>query len=89
MLFIALDQVPRDQFKDVSYGRIIVDYKPQKEEPHRTRLTVGVNLIDYAGYVSTPTEDITTAKLIINSTIYTARARYICCEIKTSTWEHV
>ena len=32
--FIEKDQVPRDQLKDISYGRIVVDYRPQKEEPH-------------------------------------------------------
>ena len=36
MFFISKDQVHRDQIKDVRYGRIIVDYRPQKEEPHRT-----------------------------------------------------
>ena len=41
MFFIAQDQVPRDRLKDVTYGRIVVDYRPKKEEPHRTRLTVG------------------------------------------------
>ena len=88
MLFIAQDQVPRDRLKDVSYGRIVVDYIPQKDEPHRMTLTVGGKLIFYEEYVSTPTTDITTANLIINSTISTPGARYMCCNIKTSTWEH-
>ena len=83
MFLIAQDQVPRYRLKDISYGRIIVDYRPQKEEPNRTRLTVGVNLFFYAGYVSTTTVDITTEKLIINSTIYTPGARYTCCDIKS------
>ena len=55
--------------KYVSYGRIILYYIPQKEEPFRTRLTVGGNLI--VGYLITTTADITTAKLIANSTIHT------------------
>ena len=67
--FVAKYKVPRDRIKDVAYGRIVVDYQPQKEEPHRIRLTVGVNLICCSGYVRTPTADITTAKLITNSTI--------------------
>ena len=75
MLFIAHDQVPRDQFKDASYGRIIVDYKPQKEEPHRTRLTVGGKLIYYEGDLRTPTAEITTANIIINITISTSGLR--------------
>ena len=84
MLFIAHDQVPKYRLKDVSYGRIIVNYIPHKEEPHRTRLTVGGGggLIDCAGYVSTPTAYITTEKLIIKSNISTLGARYMCCDIK-------
>jgi hypothetical protein len=71
VFFIHHDQVPHDQRKDVTYGRICVDYRPQKKEPNRTRLTVGGNLIDYPGDVSTPTASTITAKLVINSTIST------------------
>ena len=88
MFFIEKYKVPIHQLKDVSYGRIVVDYRPQKEEPHITILNVRGSLITYAGDVSTPTADITTEKLIINSTISTPGARYMCCDIKDSTWEH-
>ena len=82
MLFVAHDWVPKDRLKDVSYGRIVVNYIPQKEEPHRTILNVGSNLIDYVVDVSTPTADINTANLVINGTISTPGARYMCCDIK-------
>ena len=51
------------------YDCIVMYYRPQKEDPHRTRLTVGENLFCYSGDVSTPTEDISTANIITNSTI--------------------
>ena len=82
MFFISNEQGPKDRLKDISYGRIVVDYKPQKEEPHTTILTVGKILIYYAGDVRTPTADITTSKLIIKSTISTPGERYMCCDIK-------
>ena len=82
------NQVPRERIKYVSYGSIIVDYIPKKEEPHKTRLTVGGNFIVYAGDVSTPTAEITTDNIIINGIISTPGERYMCCNIKTSTWEH-
>ena len=69
MFFVAQYQVPRDRLKDVKYGFIVVDYRPQKEEQHKTRLPVGGNTIVHAGYARTPTADITTSNLIINSTI--------------------
>ena len=82
MLFIAQDQVPRYRLKDVTYGHIVVDYIPQKKEPHRSRLTVGGNLIVYAGYASTPTADITKSNMIIKINIYAPGVRYMCCDIK-------
>ena len=42
MFFIAQDQVPGDGLKYVSYGSIVVDYRPHKEQTHRTRLTMGI-----------------------------------------------
>ena len=82
IFFIPHSQIPTDRRKDVTYRRICVDLRPQKEEINRTRLTVGGNLIDYPGDVSTPTADTTTAKIIINSTISTPGAKFMCGDIK-------
>ena len=71
MSFVAQDQVNMDQIKYVTYGRIVVDYWAQKQDPHRTRLTVGGHFIFYPGDVGTPTLYITTANIIINSTVST------------------
>ena len=47
----------------------VCDIRPQKTETHRTRLTEVENLIDYIGDVITPTSDLTTMKLRIDSAI--------------------
>ena len=59
-----------------------MDYRPQKDEPHCTRLTVGGNLIDYPGEVSTPTAGTTTAKLVFNSVVSTPKAKFMGIDIK-------
>jgi hypothetical protein len=82
IFFIPHSQIPQDRCKDVTYGRICVDHRPQKKEANRTRLTVGGNLIDFPGDVSTPTADPTTAKLVINQTLSTPHAKYMCGDIK-------
>ena len=82
VFFIPHAKVPMGRQKDVTYGWICVNYRPQKDEPHRTRLMVGGNLINYPGNVSTPTADTTTTKLVINSTISTPKAKYMCSDIK-------
>ena len=39
--FIYYTLIPNDRRGDITYGRIVVDYRPHKTEPNRTRLTVG------------------------------------------------
>jgi hypothetical protein len=51
-------QIPSNQ--TMTYARVIVDFQPQKVDPHRIRITVGRNLINYPGELSTRTADITT-----------------------------
>jgi hypothetical protein len=81
--FIPHSQIPHNRCKDVTYGRICVDHRPQKKETNRTRLTAGGNLIDFPGDVSTPTADpTTTAKLVIQHTLSTPNAKYMCGDIK-------
>ncbi len=74
-LFIPKSLVPA--YKCPTYDRICCNYQPQKEEKHRVRLTVGGNQIDYPCNKSTPTADLTTAKLLINSTISTPGAKFL------------
>jgi hypothetical protein len=82
IFFIPHANIPHDRRRDVTYGRICVDHRPQKKETNRTRLTVGGNLINFPGDVSTPTADPTTAKLVMNHTLSTNNARYMCNDIK-------
>jgi hypothetical protein len=82
VFFIPYSDIPINRRKDVTYGRIVCDYRPQKAEPERTRLTAGGDRIHYPGDVSTDTADLTTAKLLINSTISTKDARYACFDLK-------
>jgi hypothetical protein len=73
--FIRKSQVPKH--KRATYGHIVCNIRPQKKEIHCTHLTVGGNLIDFPGNKSTPTADLLTAKLLINSTISTPGAVFV------------
>ena len=81
IFFTEYNNIPVDRRKDITYGRIVVDYRPQKSEPHRTRLTVGGNLINYPHSVSTKTAELQTAKLLFNSVISTRNAKFACLDI--------
>ena len=76
---IPKSQVPQD--RKVLYGRKVYDIKQNKSETHLTILTIVGNLIYFAGKVTTPTADITTAKSLINDTILTPQAKFLCADI--------
>jgi hypothetical protein len=75
-----INNIPKD--RTITYARIVVDIRPHKEDPNRVRITVGGNLIDYPGEVTTRTADMVTSKLLWNSVISTDNARYICADVK-------
>jgi hypothetical protein len=81
--FISYDEVPTDRRQDVTYCRICGNVRPEKiNEPNRCRITVGGDRINYPFEVPTPTADLLTAKLLINSVISTEGARIASIDIK-------
>eukprot|EP00804_Cyclotella_cryptica_P014586 CCRYP_020641-RA/>CCRYP_020641-RA protein AED:0.25 eAED:0.25 QI:0/0/0/1/1/1/3/0/614 len=82
IVFIAYNEIPPQRCKDVTYGRIVANYRPEKEDPYRIRLTVGGNRITYPGDCGTPTADMLTTKILLNSVISTKGARFMTIDIK-------
>eukprot|EP00804_Cyclotella_cryptica_P008148 CCRYP_004621-RA/>CCRYP_004621-RA protein AED:0.29 eAED:0.29 QI:0/0/0/1/0/0/3/0/521 len=80
--FIQRSHVPQDRWKDVTYGRIVANFRPEKEDPYRIRLTVGGNRINYPGDCGTPTADMITVKILLNSVISTLNAKFMTIDIK-------
>jgi hypothetical protein len=78
--FTTLKNIPGD--REITYGKIFCDYKPHKQEKERVRLTVGGDILDYSGDVATSTADITTFKILINSTLSTEDAAMMMMDIK-------
>ena len=76
MFFLPFEEIPINRKKDITYARIVVNYRPQKTEKERTCITVGGNLINYPDNVSTKTAEITTAKIMFNSVISTKKVRF-------------
>jgi hypothetical protein len=83
-LFVKLTNIPK--YRKITYGKIVCDYKPHKKEKERVRLTMGGDRLDYSGDVATSTADVTTFKILINSTLSTAYAAMMTMDIKTTTW---
>ena len=43
LLFIDKSRVPVNRWRDITYGRVVVNYRPEKDDPYRVRLCVGVD----------------------------------------------
>jgi hypothetical protein len=78
--FTTLKNIPKD--RNITYSKVVCDYKPHKQEKERVWLTVGGDILDYSGDVTTSTADITTFKILINSTLSTKDAAMIMMDIK-------
>jgi hypothetical protein len=80
MFLHKTENIPND--RKITYGKIVCDYKPHKKEKERVRLTVGGDILDYSGDVATSTADITTFKILINSTLSTEDSAMMMMDIK-------
>jgi hypothetical protein len=78
--FIDLKSIPENH--KITYGKLVCDFKPNKNEKHWVRLTVGVDRLDYSGDTATSTADITTFKILINITLSTQEAKMMIMDIK-------
>ncbi len=66
----------------ITYARVVVNFCPQKLDPHRTWIMARGNLINYPGVLTTKTADLTTSKLMWNSVLSTKGAKFMCLDIK-------
>ena len=64
-----------------TYGHIVSDIRPRKQEVERVRLAVGGDRISCSYDISTPIEDLTTVKIYFSSVISTPSARFMGVEI--------
>ena len=53
ILFLPHNNIPENRWKYVTYGKVVVDYHPQKDELYCTLLIFGGNIIKYPGEVNT------------------------------------
>jgi hypothetical protein len=66
----------------ITYARVVVNFCPQKLDPHRIRIMEGGNLINYPGELTTKRADLTTSKLKWNSVLSTKGTKFMCLDIK-------
>jgi hypothetical protein len=82
IVFIRYNKIPLDRRRHITYGKTVVTYRPEKDSPNQTRLTVGGNRIVHHGNVSTPMVKMMTVKMHLNSVISTKGAGYCTFDLK-------
>eukprot|EP00804_Cyclotella_cryptica_P017935 CCRYP_001279-RA/>CCRYP_001279-RA protein AED:0.33 eAED:0.33 QI:0/0/0/1/0/0/3/0/359 len=82
IVFIHKTNRPQDRWKDVTYRHIVANFCPEKDDLYRIRLKVGGNCINFPGDCGTPTADMITVKILLNSVISTKNAKFMAIDIK-------
>ena len=82
IFFIYKADIPADLWRDVTEGRIVLSYRPEKSDLNRTVLTVGGDRVNCHGDCRTPMTDLLTIKLLLNSKISTPGACFVKLNIK-------
>ena len=78
---IRYNNIPLDRRKEIAYTNLVCEYREQKADPNRTRVTVGGNIIFYPGDVDTPPGLLEFVKLIINSVLSCRNVRFACFDV--------
>ena len=84
MYFVPKEEVPF-KTKKVTYPKIVCNIRPSKAETHHTCITIGGNLLEYSGTLTTPTATIITAKCLFNSVVSTPAAKCVLADIENFT----
>ena len=79
--YIHKNEIPKNRLRDVTYGRIMVSYPPQKSKPHGSRLTVEGYQINYPFDPITSTADLPTIKMLWNSVLSTENTKFVTLDI--------
>ena len=82
IFFIKKDEIPQERQGDETYARIVCVYRDGKKDKYRTRITMGGNLVNYPGDCGTPTADLLTVKLLLNSVISTPNSKFMTLDLK-------
>ena len=68
--------------KKVTYGRLVSDIRPNKEEKFHVRLTVGSNKLDFCGKAYSVAASLSTRKLLLSSVVSAPSAFFVTANIK-------
>eukprot|EP00804_Cyclotella_cryptica_P000822 CCRYP_001069-RA/>CCRYP_001069-RA protein AED:0.19 eAED:0.19 QI:0/0/0/1/1/1/2/0/711 len=78
---IDYEDIPINRRKEITYTKVVCKVRPEKDDPNRTRITIGGNRICYPGDVGTRTAPLELVKLMINSVLSRQNAKFCTFDI--------
>ena len=85
---IKFEDIPKDWLNKICYTSVVCEVRPGKRDPNRTRITIFGTNVCYPGDVGTNTASLELFKLMINSILSRAGAKYVCFDIDIFTLAH-
>ena len=79
---IDKSNVPTARFMDVTYVRVVVNYRPDNTATYCTLLTVGDDQLNYLGDCGTPTVNLLIVNLLLNSVVSNTGSKFMTINIK-------
>ena len=82
IFFINKADVTTAHWRDVTYGHIMFNYRREKSDTYRMRFTFGGNRVNYPHECGTPTIDLLTVKILLNSIVSTPGSKFMTIDIR-------
>jgi hypothetical protein len=79
---IEYNDIPPHKRREICHTMVVCEVHPDKDDPDRTRITIGGNRICYPGDVGTNTASLELVKLLLNSVLSREGARFSTIDIK-------
>ena len=80
LYFFRPSQIP--SYREVTYAKLVIMLRPQKEEERCVRITIRGNKLDYPRVTVTDTASLSTLKLLLNSVNSDPLAQFLTLGIK-------
>ena len=78
---INFEEIQKYRLNKICYTSVVCEVRSRKKDPNQTRITICGTNVCYPGDVGTNTYSLELFKLIINSVLSRAGAKYVCFEI--------
>ena len=75
---IKSEDIPKDRINKICYTSLVCEVRPVKKDLNRTIITICGTNVCYPGDVGTSTASLELFKLVINSILSRAGAKYVC-----------